>query len=118
MILIKCIISYQTVLQWFHLFKSGRETTEDDHRTGRPLSALNEKDVDTARCLISQDVRYTVEEIAMLSGINSSAVFTILKQQLRLRNVCAIWIPHLLTGEQKQNRLDCAEQLFGKIRTL
>jgi len=39
------------------------------------LSALNEKDVDTVRGLIGQDVRYTVEEIAMLSGINSSAVF-------------------------------------------
>ena len=39
------------------------------------MSALNEKDVDTVRGLIGQDVRYTVEEIAMLSGINSSAVF-------------------------------------------
>ena len=78
---------------------------------------MNEKDVDTARGLISQVVRFTVKEIAMLSGINSSAVYTILKQQLRLRNVYAIWILHLLTGEQKQNRLDYAEQLFGKIRT-
>ena len=68
-------LSCPTVLWWLHLFKSGRETTEDDHRRGRPLSALNEKDVDTVRGLIGQDVRYTVEEIAMLSGINSSAVF-------------------------------------------
>jgi len=46
----------------------------------------------------------------MLSGINSSAVLTIFKQQLKLQKVCATWISHLLTGEQKQNIVDCAKQ--------
>ena len=61
-------------IQRFYLFKSDRETTENDPRTGRTLSAFNEEDVDTVQGLTSQDARYTVEEVAMLLGINSSTV--------------------------------------------
>jgi hypothetical protein len=55
----------------------------------------------------------TVKELVMLSGINSSAVFTkhVLKQQLKLRKVCTRWVSHLLAGEQKQNTVDCVQQL-------
>ena len=38
---------------------------------------------------------------------------TILKKRLDLRKVCARWVPHLLTEEQKTQRLKCArEQLL------
>jgi hypothetical protein len=54
------------------------------------------------------------EELAMLSGINSSAaVFAILRQQVKLHKVCVRWVSHCLIGE-KQNRVDCAKQLLGK----
>ena len=62
--------------------------------------------------LIRQDDRYTVEELAMLSGIYSLAAFTILKQQLKLRKVCARLRPLLLSCEQKQNRVDCPMELL------
>jgi hypothetical protein len=42
--------------------------------SGRSLSAFNEKDVDMVRGLISQDARYTVEELVIIGWINSSAV--------------------------------------------
>ena len=49
-------------------------------RTCISLFAFNEKDVDAVRDLKCQDARYTVDELAMSSGINSSAVFTVLEQ--------------------------------------
>ena len=36
---------------------------------------------------------------------------TILKKRLDLRKVCARWVPHLLTEEQK-TRLKCARELL------
>ena len=37
---------------------------------------------------------------------------TILKKRLDLRKVCARWVPHLLTEEQKTQRLKCAQELL------
>ena len=107
-------LSYSSILWWINRFKSGRDTIEDDPRTGRPLSAFTENDVDVVCDLINKDVRCTVEEVAMCTGINSSAVFTILKQCLKIRKVYARWVPHLLIEEQKRNRLDCAKTLLEK----
>lgn len=59
------------VLRRFPPFKSDRDTTE----TGKPPSTSDEKAVDTVRCWISLDVRNTVEELAMFSGIKPSVVF-------------------------------------------
>ena len=36
----------------------------------------------------------------------------ILKKRLDLRKVCARWVPHLLTEEQKTQRLKCARELL------
>ena len=37
---------------------------------------------------------------------------TILKKCLDMRKVCAKWVPHLLTEEQKTHRLKCARELL------
>ena len=37
---------------------------------------------------------------------------TILKKRLDLRKVCARWVPHLLTEEQKTQRLKCVRELL------
>ena len=104
--------SYHTVLRWTKRFKAGRESLEDDPRSGRPMMAYNEKDIIAVRNAIDEDARYTVEEISDLTNINSSAVFSILKECLKLRKVCARWVQHLLTENQKRNRIKSASDLL------
>ena len=74
---------------------------------------MSERDIEVVKTAIGEDARYTVEEIGDLYGINSSAVFYILKEVLKLRKVCARWIPHLLTSEQKGVRVEKATQLLA-----
>ena len=38
----------------------------------------------------------------------------ILREQLGLRKICARWVPHLLTDEQKQSRVRLASQVIEK----
>ena len=64
--------------------------------------------------LIERDARYTVQEIEELSGIHSSRVLKILRERLGLRKICARWVPHLLTDEQKQSRVRLASQIIEK----
>ena len=54
----------------------------------------------------------SVKDIASCTGISEGSVQTILKKRLDLRKVCARWVLHLLTEEQKTQRLKCARELL------
>ena len=51
------------------------------------------------------------QEIEELSGIHSSSVLKILRERLGLHKICTRWVPHLLTDEQKQSRIDLHRKL-------
>ena len=107
-------LKYATICKWVRRFNDGRESIENDRRVGRLVSVLTEKNIDTVKKLIEEDARYTVQEIEELSGIHSSSVLKILREQLGLRKICARWVPHLLTDEQKQSRVRLASQVIEK----
>ena len=62
--------------------------------------------------MVEQDVRLSVRDIASYTGISEGSVQTILKKRLDLRKICARWVPHLLTEEQKTQRIKCARELL------
>ena len=66
----------------------------------------------TLQLLIEEEARYTMQEIEELSGIHSSSVLKILREQLGLRKICERWVPHLLTDEQKQSWVRLASQVI------
>ena len=107
-------LKYAAVCKWVRCFNDGRESIENDPRVGRPVSVLTEKNIATVKTLIEEDTRYIVQEIEELSGIHSSSVLKILRERLGLRKICACWVPHLLTDEQKQSRVRHALQVIEK----
>ena len=100
-------LKYATVCKWVP-FNDCRESIENDPWVGRPVSVLTEKNIATVKTLIEEDARYAVQEIEELSGIHSSSVLKILCERLGLRKICARWVPHLLTDEQKQSQVRLA----------
>ena len=107
-------LKYATVCKWVRRFNDGRESIENDPRVGGPVSVLTEKNVATVKMLIDKDARYTVQEIEELSGIHLSSVLKILLERLGLHKICAPWVPHLLTEEQKQSRVRLASQIIER----
>ena len=67
--------------------------------------------------LIEEDARYTMQEIEEISCIHSSSVLKILHERLGLRKICARWLSHLLTDEQKQSWIRHALQVIEKYDT-
>ena len=92
----------------------GQESIENDTWVGRQVSVLTEKNVATVKTLIEEDARYTMQEIEEFSGIHLSSVLKILRERLGLRKICARWVPHFLTDEQKQSRVRLALQVIEK----
>ena len=107
-------LKYATVCKWVRRFNDGQESIENDPQEGRPVSVLTEKNIATVKTLIEEDARYTVQEIEELSGIHSSSVLKMLRERLGQRKICARWVPHLLTDEQKQSRVKLASHVIEK----
>jgi len=55
---------YATIHRWIAEFQRGRELTEDAHRSGRPVEACREENVQCANDMIMADRRPTVRYVA------------------------------------------------------
>ena len=108
------VLKYVTVCKWVCHCNDGWESIENDPWVGRLVSVLTEKNIANVKTLIEEDACHTVQEIEELSGIHSSSVLKILRERLGLRKICAHWVPHLLTDEQKQSRVRLALQVIEK----
>ena len=98
--------------RWVKAFKAGKFSVEDDTRPGRPKTSVTKANITAVKTVVEQDARLSVKDIASCTGISEGSVQTILKKCLDLRKVCARWVPHLLTEEQKTQRLKCARELL------
>ena len=94
------------------LLKLGNFSVEDDTHPGRPKTSITKANIAAVKIVVEQDARLSVKDIASCTGISEGSVQTILKKCLDLRKVCARWVPHLFTEEQKTQRLKCARELL------
>ena len=92
-------ISMRTVLRWVKAFKS------------RPKTSVTKANI-AVKIVVGQDARLSVKDIASCTGMSEGSVQTILKKRLDLRKVCARWVPHLLTEEQKTQLFKCPRELL------
>ena len=96
----------RTVFRWVKAFKAGKFSVEDDTSPGRPKTSVTKTNITAVKIVVEQDARLSVKDIASCTGISEGSVQTILKKHLDLRKVCARWVPHLLTEEQRHNALN------------
>ena len=87
-------------------------SVEDDTCPGRPKTSVTKANIAAVKIVVEQDARLSVKDIASCTGISEGSVQTILKKCLDLRKVCARWVPHFLTEEQRTQRLKCTRELL------
>ena len=93
-----CAIVYRR----YACFRDGREDVKDDARSGRPSTARIDKNVESVRRLLTEDRRTTLQMIADLLNIGKETVRRIVTEDLGKRKICARFVPHALTKEQKE----------------
>ena len=98
--------------RWVKAFKAWKFSVEDDTRPGRPKTSVTKANIASVKIMVEQDARLSVKDIASCIGISEGSVQIILKKRLDLRKRCARWVPHLLTEEEKTQRLKCARELW------
>ena len=105
-------VSYDTVRRWKKKFESGVESIKNAPKSGRPKSASRKEIVSKIKEIIEGDAKFKVRDIARKVGISLSTVHLILKKHLKVRKISARWVPHLLTDEQKRQRVKVAKKLL------
>jgi len=109
----------RTVYQWFHDFKEGqRISLTDKPRSGRPTSTRTAELMEDVENLIKDDPHLSARDIADLLDVDHSTVLRILRDDLELRCVCSVWIPHRLSEENRRQRVNCAKQLRRELIAL
>ena len=108
------VLSYSRVKDWAKRFREGRESIEDDEKSGRPISVITPHTIDMVRNITVDDPHSTVAEIAHHLDISTGSVDDILLNHLGYRKVSSRWTPHTLTKEQKSTRVSCAKELLNQ----
>lgn len=108
--------SQATVYNWVAEFKRGRTHLEDDERSGRPKSASTPENITQIQDIIYEDRRVAVDDIVDTLGISHGSVYHILTDVLGMRKICANWVPHSLTMEQKRDRVRLSQQHLRRFK--
>jgi histone-lysine N-methyltransferase SETMAR len=103
------------IKEWYNRFKNDRTSVDSDQRTDRPSTSRNPDVINKVRSLIMEDHRLTVQEIANDIVISDGSAHAILTDDLGMRRVAAKFVPKLLSCEQKEFRLDIAQDMLDCV---
>jgi histone-lysine N-methyltransferase SETMAR len=109
--------SYKTVTLWVNSFRAGNTNINDKPRTGRPITAKTDTNIALVEKLIDEHPRISYSYLEELTSISRGTLETIIKQELQMRKRSSRWIPHKLTPENKQKRLDFAKAMLEKLNS-
>lgn len=104
--------SKSMIYKWHGLFKHGRESIEDDPRSGRPVEATTSNIVEKVEKIVLEDTRLKKKQLSALVGVSDTTILRILHDHLGMTKVSARWVPRMLTPLQKQQRVDASEQFL------
>lgn len=97
--------SMTTVQNWARKFKCGQTSTEDDPRSGRPTSAIDERSIETVAQIVNENPTIGIRMIAEDTKASYGTVFKILHDHLQMQKMYAKWVPKGLNEAEKQLRV-------------
>jgi len=109
-------LSLRTVERWVRAFEDGDESVSDKARSGRPCEAVTSEKIAKADDLVSNDPHITTTELASQVGISRERITHILRNELDFHKVCAKWVPHKLSEDNKRLRVEVSKQLLEILR--
>ncbi|CAF4062500.1 unnamed protein product, partial [Rotaria sp. Silwood1] len=68
------VVSYCTVTRWIQRFSNERESLEDNPRSGCPITAITQQNIDAVKDLVNDDLHISIDYIATISDMPITCV--------------------------------------------
>ncbi|UYV61688.1 hypothetical protein LAZ67_1005921 [Cordylochernes scorpioides] len=104
------------VYRWYKMFSEGREDVNDEERAGRPSTSTTDEKINEVEKMILANRRITVREVAEDLNISIGSCHSIFINDLGMRRVAAKFVPKLLNFNQKQHRMNIANEMLDSVR--
>ncbi|UYV76060.1 hypothetical protein LAZ67_13002356, partial [Cordylochernes scorpioides] len=104
------------VYRWYKMFSEGREDVNDEERAGRPSTSTTDEKINEVEKMILANRRITVREVAEDLNISIGSCHSIFVNDLGMRRVAAKFVPKLLNCDQKQHRMNIANEMLDSVR--
>ncbi|UYV75875.1 hypothetical protein LAZ67_13001632 [Cordylochernes scorpioides] len=104
------------VYRWYKMFSEGQEDVNDEERAGRPSTSTTDEKINEVEKIILANRRITVREVAEDLNISIGSCHSIFINDLGMRRVAAKFVPKLLNCNQKQHRMNIANEMLDSVR--
>ena len=91
-----------SVFEWHKRFKEGRESVRDDERCGRSKEVRIPELIGQIKNFMDKDRRMSIEIISAQFDVSVGTVHTIIREELKMRKICAKFFPRVLRENQKE----------------
>ena len=105
-------LSLRTIYRWIEAFEEGENDIKDNSRSEHPRKAITQRVIAKIEELVNEYSHIPIRIIEEEVGILKERIGYILHNELNLHKVCAKWVPHVLTEENKKNRVEISKQLL------
>ncbi|UYV84186.1 hypothetical protein LAZ67_X001468 [Cordylochernes scorpioides] len=105
------------VYRWYKMYSEGREDVNDEERAGRPSTSTTDEKINEVEKMILANRRITVREVAEDLNISIGSCHSIFINDLGMRRVAAKFVPKLLNCDQKQHRMNIANEMLDLAAT-
>ncbi|UYV82790.1 hypothetical protein LAZ67_22000858 [Cordylochernes scorpioides] len=112
----EAILDRSNVYRWYKMFSEGREEMNDEECSGRPSTSTKDEKINEVEKMILANRRITVREVAEDLNISIGSCHSIFINDLGMRRVAAKFVPKLLNCDQKQHRMNIANEMLDSVR--
>ena len=109
--------SYDTIVKWIAYFKKGGTDLKHQPRSGRPITASIQSNIEMVAALIEEDPYLTYKELVELTSLSAGTLNTIIHQHLKLRKIVSRFVPYDLTEQGHQKRVDICKENLEQIES-
>ena len=106
-----------SVFEWHKRFKEGRGSVRDVKRCGRSKEVNTPQLIGQIKNFMDKDRRVSIETISTQFDVSVGTVHTIICKELKMRKICAKFVPRVLREDQKERRCHNSREMVKLINS-
>ena len=100
-----------SVFEWHKWIKEGRESVRDDERCGKSKEVNTPELIGQIKNFMDKDGRVSIETISAQFDVSEGTVHKIIREELKMRKICAKFVPKVLRVVLKERRCNDSREM-------